>query len=328
MTRRAACLIAVAFGALGASTPLPSVAQEAGRVFRIGILSPAARPDTAVFDAFRKGLADLGYIDGQNIRIEYRLAAGDHSRLTAMAGELVGPPVDVIVTDGPKSAQIAHEATRTIPIVGPTLGADPVAADLAASLARPGSNVTGFMGHGPELSGKRLELLKEAVPAISRMAALWNPAGPMIVRRATEAAAGIRGVELRTIEVAVPDEIPTGFEAAEAGAAEALVVVPDAMFWNERARIVALAAKHRMPAIYPEREYADDGGLLAYGPSIPAQFRRAATYVDKILKGAKPADLPVQQPTKFELIINLRTAKALGLTVPQSLLARADEVIE
>jgi putative ABC transport system substrate-binding protein len=326
--RRAACLIAVALGALGANAPLPSVAQEARRVFRIGILSPAARPDTAIFDAFRKGLADLGYIDGQNIRIEYQLAAGDHSRLPAMAGELVRLPVDIIVTDGRKSAQIAHEATRTIPIVGPTLGADPVTAGLAASLARPGGNVTGFTGFGPELSGKRLELLKEAVPAISRMAALWNPASPMIIRRATEEAAGILGVELRTIEVAVPDEISTGFEAAEAGGAEALVVVPDAMFWNERARIVALAAKHRMPAIYPEREYADDGGLLAYGPSIPDQFRRAATYVDKILKGAKPADLPVQQSTAFELVINLKTAKALGLTVPQSLLARADEAIE
>jgi len=160
------------------------------------------------------------------------------------------------------------------------------------------------------------------------MAALWNPADPMLVRRATEEAAGILGVELRTIEVSVPDEISTGFEAAEAGGAEALVVVADAMFWNERARIVALAAKHRMPAIYPEREYADDGGLLAYGPSIPDQFRRAATYVDKILKGAKPGDLPVQQATRFELVINLKTAKALGLAIPQSILARADEVLE
>ena len=297
-------------------------------MFRIGILSPAERPDTAVFDAFRKGLADLGYIEGQNIKIEYRLAAGDISRLQAMAGELVRVPVDVIVTDGLKSAQIAREATRTIPIVGPTLGPDPVAAGLAASFAHPGGNVTGFMGHGPEISGKRVQLLKEAVPAISRMAALWNPADPMLVRRATEEAAGILGVELRTIEVSVPDEISTGFEAAEAGGAEALVVVADAMFWNERARIVALAAKHRMPAIYPEREYADDGGLLAYGASIPDQFRRAATYVDKILKGAKPGDLPVQQATRFELVINLKTAKALGLAIPQSILARADEVLE
>jgi putative tryptophan/tyrosine transport system substrate-binding protein len=328
MKRRAACLIAVALGALGANTPLPSVAQEAGRVFRIGILSPAERPDTAVFEAFRKGLADLGYIDGQNIRIEYRLAAGDTSRLPAMAGELVRLPVDIIVPDGPKSAQIAHEATRTIPIVGPTLGADPVAAGLAASLARPGGNVTGFIGHGPEISAKRLQLLKEAAPAISRMAALWNPSGPVSVRRATEEAAGILGVELRTIEVAVPGEISNGFEAAAAGGAEALVVLPDAMFWNERARIVALAAKHRMPAIYPEREYADDGGLLAYGSNIPDQFRRAATYVDKILKGAKPADLPIQRPTRFEMVVNLKTAGALGLAIPQSILARADEVIE
>jgi putative ABC transport system substrate-binding protein len=329
MKRGAAFLAAIALGAIMAGAPLTAAAQQPGKVFRIGILSPAARPDTAVFDAFRKGLADLGYIDGQNIKIEYRLAAGDISRLPEMAGELVRLPVDLLVTDGRKSAQAAHEATRSIPIVGATLGADPVAAGLAASLARPGGNVTGFVLHFVELSGKRLQLLKEAFPQVSRIAALWNSADPnILVLRATEEAARTLGLEFRTIEVATPDQIPAGFDAAVTGGTEALVVLPDAMFWNERARIVALAARYRVPTIYPEREYADDGGLLAYGASVPDNFRRAATYVDKILKGARPADLPVQQPTKFELVVNLKTAQALGLTIPPSILARADEVIE
>jgi len=307
---------------------LPDMAQQPGKIFRIGVLSPAASPSTKAFDSLRKGLRDLGYIEGTNITIEYRLAAWDYSRLPPMAGELVRLPVDVIVTDTQKSAVIAHEATRTIPIVGATLGADPVAAGLAASFAHPGGNVTGFSGFGVELSGKRLQLLKEAAPAIARIAGLWSPTMPTALRSATEEAARTLGIELRTIEVATPDQIPAGLEAAVAGGTEALVVLPDAMFWNERARIVALAAKYRMPAIYPEREYAEDGGLLAYSQNVSHQFRRAASYVDKILKGAKPGDLPIEQPTKFEMVINLKTAKALGLTIPPSILARADEVIE
>jgi len=303
-------------------------AEQQGKMFQIGILSPAARPDTKIFDACREGLRDLGYIDGQNIRIEYRLAAGDTSRLTAMAGELTRLPVDLIVTDGSNSAQIAHEATRTIPIVGVGVGPDPVAAGLVGSFAHPGGNVTGFVALNFELGGKRLQLLKEASPATSRVAALWNPAGSRSQHRVTEEAARTLGVQLRTIEVATPNEIPTGFEGAKAGRAEGLVIEPDAMFWNERARIVGLAAKYRMPAIYPEREYVDDGGLLAYGPNIPDLFRRAATYVGKVLKGAKPGDLPIDQPTRFELIVNLKTADALGLTIPPPILARADEVIE
>jgi putative ABC transport system substrate-binding protein len=328
MTRQAAFLAAIAIGAVVAGAPLPALAQQPGKVFRIGILAPAARPDIKSFDAFRKGLADLGYTDGQNIRIEYRLAAWDYSRLPAMADELVRLPVDVIVTDAQKSAVIAHEATRTIPIVGATLGPDPVAAGLAASFAHPGGNVTGFTGFGIELSGKRLQLLKEVSPAIARIAALWNPAQPTALRGGSEEAARTLGVELHTIEVATPDQIPTGFEAAVARGTEALVVLPDAMFWNERAGIVALAAKYRMPAIYPEREYADDGGLLAYSQNVSDQFRRAAGYVDKILKGARPGDLPLEQPTRFEFVVNLKTAKTLGLTIPPSILARADEVIE
>ena len=328
MMRSAAILLATTLAATLIAEPLPGLAQQPGKVFRIGILSPAERPDTVVFDAFRQGLADLGYVESRNITVEYRLAAADTSRLSAMAGELVRLPVEVIVTDGPKATQVAQAATRTIPIVGAALGADPVAAGLAASLAHPGSNVTGFSGFAVELSGKRVQLLKEAFPAISRIAAFWEPGGPVAVPRAAEDLARTLGLELRTIKVATPDQIPAGFEAAVAGVAEALVILPDAMFWNERARLVALAAKYRMPTIYPEREYVDDGGLLAYGQDVPDQFRRTASYVDKILKGAKPADLPIQLPTRFELAVNLKTAKALGLTIPQSLLARADEVIE
>ena len=323
MNRAAAFLLAMALGAVVGGAPMSALAQQAGKVFRIGVLSLAGQTSTKIFDPFREGLRDLGYVDGQNVTIEYRLAAGDFSRLPAMAGELVRLPVDVIVIDGgTKVAQIAHEATPTIPIVGP-LGPDPVAAGLAASLAHPGGNVTGV-----ELSGKRLQLLKEAVPGISRMAALSNLAVPVLNRRATEEAARILGLPLRTIEVATPDEIPAGFEAAAAGGAEALVVLPNAIFWNHRARIIALAAQYRMPAIYPEREYADDGGLLAYVQDITDIFRRVATYVDKILKGAKPGDLPIERPTKFELVINAKVAKALGLTFPPGLLALADEVIE
>jgi putative ABC transport system substrate-binding protein len=313
-------------GSTAIAWPLAVHAQQPGKVHRIGVLSLADRTSIKIFDAFRGGLRDLGYVEGQNITIEYRLAAGDFSRLPAMAGDLVRLPVEIIVIDGgAEVAQIAHDATPTIPIVGP-LGPDPVAAGLAASLAHPGGNVTGHSGFG-ELSGKRLQLLKEALPAISRVASLSEGANPFNVR-ATEEVARTLGVELRTIDVATPDDIPAGFEAAAADGAEALVILPGPMFLHHRARIIALAAQYAMPAIYAEREYADDGGLLAYGQNISNVFRRMATYVDKVLKGAKPGDLPIEQPTKFELVINLKTAKALGLTVPQSLFARADEVIE
>ena len=305
-----------------------SIAQQTPtKIPRVGILSPADRPDTAIFDGFRKGLRELGYIDGQNISVEFRLAAGDTSRLPAMAAELVRLPVDVIVTDTQRSAIAAHEATSAIPIVMGTV-ADPLAAGLIDSFAHPGGNVTGFTLLAVELGAKRLELLKEAFPAISRFAVLWNPAQPPSYRDAAEEAARILSVRLRTIEVATPEQIPPGFEAAAADGAEALVVLGDAMFWNRRGRIVALAAKYRMPAAYDAREYAVDGSLLTYGASVPENFRRAAGYVDKILKGAHPADLPVQQPATFQLVVNLKTAEALGLTIPPSILARADEVID
>jgi putative tryptophan/tyrosine transport system substrate-binding protein len=299
------------------------------KVFQIGILSPAVSPATKAFDAFRDGLRELGYIDGANIRIEYRLAAWDYGRLPAMAADLVRMPVDVIVVDGgQKVAQIAKDATHTIPIVAATAGADPVTTGLAVSLAHPGANLTGFTGSGAELSGKRVQLLKDAVPGVSRIAALRNPAALISTFQTTEEAARTLGLELRTVEVAAPDDIPAGFEAAVGAGAEALVVLPDAMFWNERERIIALAAQHRLPAIYEDRAYAIDGGLLSYGRDVSEQFRLAAGYVDKILKGAKPADLPIQQPTRFQLVVNLRTAKTLGLTILAAILDLADEVIE
>jgi putative ABC transport system substrate-binding protein len=244
-----------------------------------------------------------------------------------MARELIRLPVDVMVTDGQKSAVVAHEATRTILIVMEIVG-DPLAAGVTGSFAHPGGNVTGFTLLSVELSAKRLEVLKEPLPAILRVVALWNPASPASHRQAAGEGARTLGVELRTIEVTAPDEISGGFAAAVADGAEGLVVLPDAMFWNHRGQIVALAAQHRIPAIYDAREYADDGGLISYGPNGLDNFRRAAGYVDKVLKGANPGDLPIQQPTKFELVVNLKAAKALALTIPPAILAREDEVIE
>jgi putative ABC transport system substrate-binding protein len=314
--------------ALLAAAPCSAAAQQPQKIFRIGILSPAASPATKAFDAFRVGLRELGYIDGTNIKIEYRLAAWDYRQLPAMTTDLVRLPVDVIVTDGRRAAQLAQEATQTIPIVAATAGADPVAAGLAVSLAHPGGNFTGFTGAGAELSGKRVQLLKEAVPGVSRLAALRSRETVISILQATVEAARTLGLELYTVEVVAPDGISAGFAAAVAAGAEAIIVLPDGMFWNERARIVALAAQHRLPAIYEDRAYATDGGLLSYGRDVSEQFRLAAGYVDKILKGAKPAELPVQQPTRFQLVVNLKTANALGLTIPPTILDLADEVIE
>jgi putative ABC transport system substrate-binding protein len=318
----------LALAALALGLPCSVLAQQQGRAFRIGILSPAERSSTKVFEAFREGLRALGYIEGRNIVIEYRLAAGNAGRLPLLAADLARLPVDLIVTDGgDKVAEIAHQAAPTIPIVMATAGS-PVVFGLVESLRRPGGNLTGFTLLSVELSAKRLELLREAFPAIAHITALWIARLGEQGLHATEQAARSLGVRLNAIEIAAPADISTAFETAVAAGAEALVVLPGAMFWNERARIVGLAEKYRLPAIYPEREYADDGGLLAYGPDVSDNFRRTAGYVDRILKGAKPGDLPIQQPTKFELVVNLKTAKALGRTIPQSILARADEVIE
>jgi len=294
-------------------------------------LNPAADPH--VHEAFRQGLRDLGYVEGRNVVIEYRDAEGKLERLPALAAELVALKVDVIVTGGgTPTALAAKQATRTVPIVFIAVG-DPVTSGLVTSLARPGGNVTGLTSLAPELVGKWLELLTQAVPGVSRVAFLWQPGviGERTEKdmlKAADVAARALGVRLQFVEARGPADIDRAFSDMTRTRAGALTVLPYAMFNSERRRLVDLAAKNRLPTVYSFREYVDAGGLMAYGPNLADLIRRAATYVDKILKGAKPADLPVEQPTKFELVINLKTAKALGLTIPPSLLGRADEVIQ
>jgi putative ABC transport system substrate-binding protein len=303
--------------------------QQAAKPVRIGILSPAPQSSTKLFDAFRARLRELGYIEGKNITIEYRLSAGDMGRLPGMAADLVRLPVDIIVTDGGEGVtQIARAATSEIPIVMATAAGDLVGAGLATSFAAPGGNTTGFTLYTPELSAKRLQLLKEVSPQIERVAVLWDPASRRPALSSTEAAAVSLAIQLSIVEIATPGEIGIRFATAIDTGAEAFVILPGAMFWNERARIIALVAGSRLPAVYPEREYAEDGGLFAYGPDVAENFRRAATYVDKIVRGAKPGELPIEQPTRFELVVNLKTAKELRLTIPPMIVGLADQVIE
>ena len=310
-------------------------AQQPPKVARIGYLTTGSlgSPETrASLDAFRQGLRERGYVDGQNILIEYRAADGKIERLPGLANELARLKVDIIVAGATPAARAAQQATTTIPIVAMAMG-DPVRDGLVASLARPGTNITGSTFLGPELVPKRLELLKEALPRVSRVAVLRHPGafGERTMRdmvKETEAAARTLGVQLQLVEVQGPDEFDRAFSTMTRERADALFVFPSAMLFSERRRIVALAEKHRMPSMFNAREFVELGGLIGYGASIPDLNRRAATYVDKILKGTKPGDLPIEQPTKFELVINLKTAKALGITIPQSLLLRADEVIQ
>jgi putative ABC transport system substrate-binding protein len=299
---------------------------------RVGYLSPGSSSDPVRqnrFEAFRQGLRELGYVEGQNIAIESRWAEGKYDRYSALTADLVRLKVDVIVAVGGRATQDAQRATRTIPIVMSVV-IDPLGSGLVASLARPGGNVTGLTIMASDLVGKQLELLKEVVPKISRVALLWNPANPGSAPqlREAEAAARALGVRLQTLEARDPQEIGSAFAAMTRERAGALVILADAILTNQRRQIAELAAKRRLPAVYGVSEYAEAGGLMFYGPSSLDLERRAATFVDKILKGAKPADLPVEQPSKFELVINLKTAKALGLTMPPSLLQRADRVIE
>jgi putative tryptophan/tyrosine transport system substrate-binding protein len=307
------------------AVPLAATAQPAGKVWRIGYLNAGSG---RIVEAFRQGLRDLGYVEGQNIVIEYRQADGQLNRLADLAAELVRLPVDVLVTPGENAARVAQQATHTIPIVL-AAGSDPVGLGLVASLARPGGNLTGLSLMGSELEGKRLELLKEAVPTASRVGVLFNPAsiGAVHQWRETERAARSLGVQLYALEGRQADELEHAFATATSAGAGALIVLRSFPLETHRTRILQLAAQSRLPVISDLRSFVDDGGLMSYGPSLPDLFRRAATYVDKILKGAKPGDLPVEQPTKFELIINLKTAKAMGLTIPPTLLFQADEVI-
>ncbi len=328
MKSRKALLIGLALGLLAA--PPPAHAQSPGKVPRIGILPPgpiALRMH--LWKAFQEGLRQLGYVEGQNITFVIRSPEEVGKPLADLAAELVSLQVDVIVTAGTLGALAAKNATSTIPIVMAVAG-DPVGTGLVASLARPGGNVTGSSQIAPELGGKRLQLLKGVVPQASRVAILWNPTNPAaaLVVRETEVAARTLGVQLQPLEIRAPEDIDRAFAAAIRGRASALTVVEDPLVLSHRARIVALAAKSRLPAIYPFREVVEAGGLMSYAANLSDLFRRAATYVDKTLKGAKPADLPVEQPTLFELVINLKTAKALGLTIPRSVLIRADQVIQ
>jgi len=313
------------------ASPLAAEAQQAAKAARIGYLMTSLG-SSHLREAFRQGLRDLGYVEGRNVVIEYRSAEDKLERLPALAVELVALKVDVIVAPNTPAALAARQATRTIPIVF-AVAADPVTSGLVTSLARPGGNVTGLSLLGPELLGKCLEQLKHAVPGVSRVAYLWQP-GALDERQEkdrlqrADVAARALGVRLQVVEARGPEDFDRAFLDMTRARAGALTVLGGAMLFTERRRLVDLAAKHRLPAVYSWREFVDAGGLMSYGPDLADSLRRAATYVDKILKGAKPADLPVEQPTKFELVINLKTAKALGLTIPQSVLGRADQVIE
>ncbi|HEX9901083.1 MAG TPA: ABC transporter substrate-binding protein [Candidatus Methylomirabilis sp.] len=327
MSARRILVVILTLGIL--ATPVPTEAQQSAKVPRIGWLSIASRTPAVshLIEAFWQGLRELGYVEGQNIAIEYRFAEGRPERLPEFAAQLVALKVDIIVTPNPAGTQAAREATRTIPIV--ILGvADPVGSGLVASLSRPGGNITGLTS--PVMWGKRLELLKETVPKASRVAVLRNPTNPETadMSRDVGGAARALGVQLQVLDVRVPIELDSAFARMTRDRAGALLVTGDTLFTLHREQIAVLAIKRRLPAISWAREFAEAGLLMAYGRSLPYEFRRAATYVDKILKGAKPADLPVEQPTKFELVINLKTAKALGLTIPQSVLIRADQVIQ
>jgi putative tryptophan/tyrosine transport system substrate-binding protein len=298
----------------------------------VGYLNPGSSSDPLRqrrLEAFRQGLRELGYVDGRNISIEPRWAEGQYDRYPALAADLVRLKVDVIVAMSGAATQAAQQATRTIPIVM-SLVNDPVGSGLVPSLAHPGGNVTGTSVISPDLLGKQLQLLKEVVPKVSRVAFLRHPANPASAAnlREAEAAARVLGVRLQTLEARNPQEIDSAFAAMTRERAGALLIHADALFGNQRRQIAELATKRRLPSIQLTTEYAEAGGLMAFGPNLLDLERRAATYVDKILKGAKPGDLPVEQPTKFELLINVRTAKAIGLTIPQSLLQRADQIID
>ena len=312
------------------TAPLPAEAQQAPKIARIGYLGGiSAVPQ--IHEAFLQGLQDLGYVVGRNVVIEYRDPEGKYERLPVLAAELVALKVDVIVCSGTPMALAAKQATRTIPIV--FVAVDPVTSGLVSSLARPGGNLTGLASLIPDLVGKCLELLNQAVPRVNRVAVLWLPGAlgerteKNMLTGADEAARAL-GVQLQFVEARRPADLDRAFSEMTKAHAGALAVLPSTILVRERRRLVDLAAKNRLPAIYTQTEFVDAGGLMFYGPNTADLHRRAAAYVDKILKGAKPADLPIEQPTKFELLINLKTAKALGLPIPPSLLARADQVIQ
>jgi len=329
------CRSAVLFHGIVIAILASSLVAEAqsGTAPRIGVLLYAAAPtpgqSNPLLDAFRGGLRDLGYVEGRNVILEYRWAGGSDQRAAELAAELVRLNVAVIVSTGTPATLVARAATTTIPIVMTAVG-DPVGSGIVASLARPGGHVTGLSLLDTDLDGKRIELLKEAVPGLTRIAMLWSPNDPgmTLAFSRVEVASHTLRLALQSLAVRDPGQFPEALQAAETGRAEALFVTAQPFTIRHQNQILNVATKLRLPAIYTDRRFVDMGRLMAYGPSLIDAYRRAATYVDRILKGAKPAYLPVEQPTKFELVINLKSAKALGLTIPQSVLMRADEVIQ
>jgi putative ABC transport system substrate-binding protein len=308
--------------------PHAAYTQQQSQVWRVGVLEtiPVAA-NAANFDAFREGMRERGYVEGRNLIIDYRSADGRAERFAELATELVQVKVDVIVTRGTPAAIAAKNATRNIPVVMVSIGDPSMVVD---SLSHPGGNVTGLTSLTSDLEAKRVQVLRELVPGASRIAALYDMSNPVFAKRwkETEAAAHSLGVQAYLLDVRTPEDLPPSFEAASRQHVDGLIVGQDGLLQAAQTIVAQLAAKHRIPAIYVSRDFVQAGGLIAYGPRYPDMYRRAALYVDKILRGAKPGELPVEQPTKFEMVISLKTAKALGLTIPQSLLTRVDEIIE
>ena len=327
-------LSGIAFGALVVAVlgllgfPSPADAQQPASVRRIGVLLVSFSPESKEVQAFRQGLGDAGYAEGRDVLIEWRSASGDYARVPDLAADLVERKVEVIVVDSTIAAQAAKRATSSIPIVM-AIVADPVGSGLVASLAHPGGNVTGLSTMVVELSAKRLQLLKETIPRLTRVAVLWNPDSPFHakVNEELKAAAPSLSIELIFVPARAPEEFDVAFSGMSQAHAQALSVLEDPLFSTHRATLLKLSSKARLPTLYGLRQLVDAGGLMSYGPNLGDVFRRSAGYVSKILKGAKAGDLPIEQPTKFELVVNLKTAKVLGITVPQSILLRADEVI-
>jgi putative tryptophan/tyrosine transport system substrate-binding protein len=326
MITRRTLVVTLTLGALLSS--VTAGAQPAARTPRIGVIFPGTQAGVSVFEAFRQGLREHGYVEGRNIVVERRFGEGRPERIAEAAAELVRLKVDVIVTSTDDAIAAVKRQTRTIPIVM-TASTDPVGTGFVASLARPGGNVTGLSTMAPLLGAKRLELLKEAVPGLSRVAIMWDPdvRGALLEYKEAEEAARSLGLQLQSVEVSRADDFDRTFASLTSGRAQALTVVTSPLTLDNRSQIANLALKHRLPSIFGQVSSVEAGGLMAYGSSAIERWRRAATYVDKILKGVKPSDLPIEQPTKFELVINLKTAKALDLTIPQ-LLRRADHVIQ
>ena len=311
------------------AAPLAAHAQQPGKLHRIGFLgNSTAALEANLVGPFREGLRDLGYVEGRNILIEYRWAEGKYERFPALIAELIALKVDVIVTAGTPATLAVKKATTSVPLVMVAVG-DPVGTGIVASLSRPGGNITGLTSISPELDGKRLELLREVIPNVSHIAVLWNAASPLqvVAEKQTQAAAQVLRMKVLSLGVRTEEEIEDAFAAIVRERPGALLVLADRLFLHHRARIMDFAAQHRLPGVHAYRELVEAGGLMSFGPSYADMHRRAAYFVDKILKGAKPADLPVERPATFELVINLKTAKALGLTIPQSVLLRATEVI-